>query len=80
MTVALDVLFTWMCLTCANARQCCWTELPLLLLLVKVTPPGQSDGLLVAHLCVLLIVSPEGEIKNRVLGWPGSFLWASPVC
>lgn len=35
MTLALDVLFTWMCLTCANAWQCCWTELPSLLL-VKV--------------------------------------------
>lgn len=63
MALASDMLFTWMCLTCANARQSCWAELPSLLLLV-------SGGLLVAvaHLCVLLIASPEGEMKNRVLG------------
>lgn len=35
-----------------------------------LTPPsGQSHGLLVAHLCVLLVASPEGEIKNGVLRW-----------
>lgn len=67
--MALDVLFAWMC---AIARQAAGLN--------SIHSFCQSVGLLVARLCVLLIASPEGEMKNRVLGWAGSLLWVSPVC
>ena len=64
---------------CPDVSQLCRCYAVLLDGTPTTTASDKSDGLLV-HLYVLLIASPEGEMKNKVLGRACSFLWVSPVC
>lgn len=58
---------------CTDASQLCRCHTVLLDCTPTTPAPHQSDGLLV-HLYVVLIASPEGESKNKVLGRACSFL------